>query len=134
GAAEAADDPVVAVARRTPGEKEEGRAEASATGPLRSLQLCPCHRQGVPEGRGSALAPAPVEARLWDRRAQEVRPGSGTGLHGPHEAVHRRNLRREGYGISREDRLGDGLIGGVNVTMAERLRAGCQANQPVAAP
>src|SRR5207244_8383192 len=72
GAAEAADDPVVAVARRTPGEEEEGRAEASATGPLRPLQLRPCHRQGVPEGRGSALAPAPVEARL---RSEERRVG-----------------------------------------------------------
>src|SRR5690349_19185263 len=34
------------------------------------------------------------------------------GLTWAHEAVHRRNLRREGHGVSGEDRPGDRVIGG----------------------
>jgi len=104
-----AQNTAVVLTRRPPGPEEEVAAQASATGALRPPHLRPCHRTGLPESRGAPLAPTPVETRLRDRRAQEVWPGGFQGVHGAHEAVHSRDLRREGHGTGREDRPRNGL-------------------------
>ena len=66
-----------------------------------------CQKAGVPHWH-----PHQLKHVLRDRCAQAIWPGGIQGLHGPHEAVHRRNLRREGHGTGREDRPGNGLASG----------------------